>query len=92
MRYGAHPPAGGRSPARATTALRGFEKRPPQEKRRRARLPRRRVQPSPRLQAQRSCLAYNGGQRLRMQGLFHDAQNLVVLPAIDPDDAGGVEA
>ena len=27
-----------------------------------------------------------------MQSLLHDAQNLVVLPAIDPDDARGIKA
>ena len=87
----AHAPAGGRSPARAAPGLRG-KKRPPLEKRCHTRLPRRRVQPSPRFQAQRSRFANNDGKRPRMQGLFHDSQNLVILPAIDPDDALSVEA
>jgi hypothetical protein len=92
MRGSAHAPARGRSAARAAAGLGRLDKRPPQEKCCHARLPRRRVQPSPRLQAQRSRLAYNGGKRARMQSLLHDAQNLVVFPAIDPDDALGVEA
>jgi hypothetical protein len=87
-----HAPAGSRSTARAATGLRGFEKRPPLEKRCHARLPRGRVQPSSRFQAQRSRLSHDGGKRARMQSLLHDAQDLVVLPAIDPDDALSVEA
>jgi hypothetical protein len=51
----------------------------------------RRFQSLPRLQAQRASLAYDGGSAARMQGLFHDAQDLVVLPAIDPDDARGIK-
>jgi hypothetical protein len=50
-------------------------------------LPGRGIEPAPRLQAQRTRLTQNSGQRLRMQGLLHDA-----LPAIGPDDAGQVEA
>ncbi len=88
--HSAHPPAGGRGAARGATGLQ-IEKRPPQEKRCHARLPRRRVQPSPCFQAQRSCLADNRGQRPRMQSLFHDAQNLVILPAFNPEDAGRIE-
>jgi hypothetical protein len=65
---------------------------PPQKKRRGTGLPGRGIEPAPHLQIQRACLAQNRAQRSRMQGLLHDAQNLRILPAIGPDDAGRVEA
>ncbi len=65
---------------------------PPQQKRRRARLPGRRVEPPPGLQGKRARFAEHGGKRPRMQRLLHHAQNLVVLPALDPDDAAWIEA
>jgi hypothetical protein len=92
MREGANAPAGGRSAARAATGLGRFEKRPPQEKGSDPRLARRGIESPARLQAQRPCLTDNGGKRARMQGLLHDAQNLGILPAFDPDDAGRLQA
>jgi hypothetical protein len=64
----------------------------PQEKGGRARLPGRRVEPAPSLQAQCARFAQHGGQRPRMQRLFHDAQDLAVIPALNPDDAARIEA
>ncbi len=90
--YSAHAPARGRSAARAAASFRGLEKGSPQEKRCDTRLPRSRVKPASRLQAERARLANNGSERPRMQSLLHDAQNLGVLPAFDPDDAERIEA
>jgi hypothetical protein len=88
----AYAPAGGRSAARAATGLGRLEKRPPQEQGGDARLPRRGIEPPGRLQAQRPRLTDNNGKRPRMKGLLHDAQNLGILPAFDPDDAGRLQA
>ncbi len=65
---------------------------PPQENRGDARLAGCRIEPPPGLQAQRARLAQNRGQRPRMKRLLHHAQNLGILPAIDPDDASRIEA
>ena len=92
MRGSADAPAGGRSAARAAACFGRFEKRPPQEKGGAPRLARRRIEPPARLQAQRSRLTYNGGKRARMKGLLHDAQNLGILPAFDPDDTRRLQA
>ncbi len=91
MRDSADAPACDGSAAWAAAVFGGLEKGASQEKGGDTRVAGRRVEPAPRLQAQRSCLAYNGGNRPRMQSLFHDAQNLIVLPAIDPDDPGRIE-
>ncbi len=63
---------------------------PPQEQRRDTGLPGGGVEPSRRLEAQRARLAQNRGQRAGMQGFLHDAQNIGILCAIDPDDARGL--
>jgi len=65
---------------------------PPQKKRRGAGLPGCGIEPAPHLQTERARLAQNRSQRPRVQGLLHDAQNLGILSAIGPDDAGRVEA
>ena len=88
----AHAPAGGRSAARAATGLGRLEKRAPQEKGGDIRLARCGIEPPARLQAQRPRLTDNGGKRPRMKGLLHDAQNLGILPAFDPDDTRRLQA
>jgi uracil-DNA glycosylase len=92
MTDGGDTPAGGRGAARSVARAGWLGKMPPQQKRGRARLPGRRVEPAPRLQGQRARFAQHGGQRPRMQRLFHDAQDLAVLAAVDPDDAARIEA
>jgi hypothetical protein len=92
IRDSANAPAGGCSAARAGACFGRFEKRPPQEKGSDPRLARRSVEPSACLQAQRSCLSYNGGKRERMESLLHDAQNLSIFPAFDPDDTRRIQA
>ena len=92
VRDGADAPAGARSAARAATGLGRLEKRPPQEKGSDPRLTRRGIESPARLQAQRPRLTHNGGKRERMKGLLHDAQNLGILPAFDPDDARRLQA
>ncbi len=89
--YSAHTPARGGAAARGIARLGRLKHRPAQQKRGCARLPGRCVEPSTHLQTQRARLAHNRGQRPRMQSFFHDAQDLGVLPAIDPHDAGRVE-
>jgi hypothetical protein len=86
VRDSANAPASGCSAARAGACFGRFEKRPPQEKGSDPRLARCSVEPPTCLQAQRSCLSYNGGKRERMESLLHDAQNLGIFPAFDPDD------
>jgi hypothetical protein len=65
---------------------------PPQEKRRGTGFPGRRIEPAPHLQTQRTYFAQNRGQRTRMQGFFHDTENFRILRAMDPDNAGRIEA
>ena len=92
MRDSAYAPAGGRSAARAATGLGRLEKRPPQEQGGDIRLARSSIEPPARLQAQRPRLTDNDGKRPRMKGLLHDAQNLGILPAFDPDDTRRLQA
>ena len=65
---------------------------PPQEQRRSTGLPGGGIEPARGLQVQRGRLAQNRRRRTRMQGFLHDAQDLGLLRAIDPDDAGRIEA
>ena len=50
------------------------------------------VEPARGLQGKRARFAQDGGKCAGMQGFLHDTQDLGVLRAIHPDDAGGIEA
>jgi hypothetical protein len=92
IRDSANAPAGGCGGARAGACFGRFEKRPPQEKGGYPRSAGRSVEPPACLQAQRPRLSYNGGKRERMESLLHDAQNLSIFPAFDPDDTRRIQA
>jgi len=65
---------------------------PAQEKCRGAGLPGGGIEPARLLQAKRARLAQNRSQRAGMQSFLHDAQDLSIFRAFDPNDAGRIKA